>query len=103
MMLAVAIATPLSPCRPSIAQQQRPWNMNLVQFQDLTNQLDVLRRLTGIQIQEQYNVLSAQWLDTGRQADSARFAGYDSPVPRAAGETVEWSISESIQRTCWFP
>jgi len=39
------------------AQQQRGWDVNLVQFQDLTNKLDVLRRLTGIQIQEQYNVL----------------------------------------------
>jgi hypothetical protein len=40
-----------------VAQQQRDWEINLVQFQDLTNKLDVLRRLTGIQIQEQYNVL----------------------------------------------
>jgi hypothetical protein len=39
------------------AQQKRDWDMNLIQFQDLTNQLDVLRRLTGIQIQEQYNIL----------------------------------------------
>jgi hypothetical protein len=39
------------------AQQQRDWEMQLIQFQDLTNKLDVLRRLTGIQIQEQYNVL----------------------------------------------
>jgi hypothetical protein len=40
-----------------VAQQKRDWDVNLVQFQDLTNKLDVLRRLTGIQIQEQYNVL----------------------------------------------
>ncbi len=40
-----------------VAQQQRNWEMHLIQFQDLTNKLDVLRRLTGIQIQEQYNVL----------------------------------------------
>lgn len=39
------------------AQQKRDWDVNLIQFQDLTNKLDVLRRLTGIQIQEQYNVL----------------------------------------------
>ena len=39
------------------AQQKRDWDMNLIQFQDLTNQLDVMRRLTGIQIQEQYNIL----------------------------------------------
>lgn len=38
-------------------QQQRPWEVNLVQFQELTDHLDVLRRLTGIRIQEQYNIL----------------------------------------------
>jgi hypothetical protein len=38
-------------------QQKRDWDVNLIQFQDLTNKLDVLRRLTGIQIQEQYNIL----------------------------------------------
>jgi hypothetical protein len=39
------------------AQQRRPWQVELVQFQELTDQLDVLRKLTGIRIQEQYNVL----------------------------------------------
>lgn len=38
-------------------QQQRPWDINLVQFQELTDHLDVLRRLTGIRIEEQYNIL----------------------------------------------
>jgi len=38
-------------------KQNRPWDVNLVQFQELTDQLDVLRRLTGIRIQEQYNIL----------------------------------------------
>jgi hypothetical protein len=40
-----------------IAQQNRPWQVDLVQFQDLTDRLDVLRKLTGIRIQEQYNTL----------------------------------------------
>jgi hypothetical protein len=40
-----------------IAQQNRPWEVEVVQFQELTDHLDVLRRLTGIRIQEQYNVL----------------------------------------------
>jgi hypothetical protein len=40
-----------------LVQQQRPWQVELVQFQELTDKLDVLRRLTGIRIQEQYNVL----------------------------------------------
>jgi len=38
-------------------QQKKPWDINLVQFQELTDHLDVLRRLTGIRIQEQYNIL----------------------------------------------
>lgn len=37
--------------------QSRPWEINLVQFQDLTDRLDVLRKLTGIRIQQQYNIL----------------------------------------------
>jgi len=40
-----------------ISQQQRDWQVELIQFQDLTDRLDVLRRLTGIRIQQQYNVL----------------------------------------------
>ena len=40
-----------------ISQQKRNWQVHLVQFQDLTDQLDILRKLTGIRIQQQYNIL----------------------------------------------
>jgi 1,2-diacylglycerol 3-beta-galactosyltransferase len=40
-----------------LAQQHRAWQVELVQFQELTDKLDVLRRFTGIRIQEQYNVI----------------------------------------------
>src|SRR5271156_6611033 len=40
-----------------ITQQGRPWLVELVQFQELTDHLDVLRKLTGIRIQEQYNII----------------------------------------------
>jgi 1,2-diacylglycerol 3-beta-galactosyltransferase len=43
--------------RTMIAQQERNWDVQLVQFQDLTDRLDVLRKLTGIRIQQQYNIL----------------------------------------------
>jgi 1,2-diacylglycerol 3-beta-galactosyltransferase len=39
------------------AQQQRDWKIELIQFQELTDKLDVLRKLTGIRIQEQYNIM----------------------------------------------
>jgi glycosyl transferase family 28 len=38
-------------------EQPRDWQVELVQFQDLTDRLDVLRKLTGIRIQQQYNIL----------------------------------------------
>src|SRR5258708_37114129 len=40
-----------------VEQQQRAWDVELVQFQELTDKLDILRKVTGIRIQEQYNVL----------------------------------------------
>ena len=40
-----------------IEQQGWGWQVELTQFQELTDQLDVLRKLTGIRIQEQYNTL----------------------------------------------
>ena len=44
------------------AQQGRAWQVELVQFQDLTDRLDVLRKLTGIRIQQQYNrMLQSGW------------------------------------------
>ncbi|GAC1621720.1 MAG: glycosyltransferase [Candidatus Acidiferrum sp.] len=38
-------------------EQQRPWQLELIQFQSLSDRLDVLRQLTGIRIEEQYNTL----------------------------------------------
>ena len=43
--------------RDMAATQKRDWDVELVQFQDITNRLDVLRKVTGIQIQEQYNII----------------------------------------------
>src|SRR5260370_9530186 len=40
-----------------ISQQQRDWQLQLVQFQDLTDRLDVLRKFTGIHIQQQNNIM----------------------------------------------
>jgi 1,2-diacylglycerol 3-beta-galactosyltransferase len=37
--------------------QNRDWRVELVQFQELTDRLDVLRKVTGIRIQEQYNTI----------------------------------------------
>src|SRR3979411_1702629 len=40
-----------------ISEQNRDWQVELIQFQNLTDRLDMLRKLTGIRIQQQYNIL----------------------------------------------
>ena len=43
--------------RTVIAQLHPDWQLQLIQFQDLTDRLDVLRKFTGIRIQQQYNIM----------------------------------------------
>ena len=50
-----------------VAQQHRPWRVELIQFQEVTDQLDALRKLTGIRIQEQYNILLRKGWTLGTQ------------------------------------
>jgi hypothetical protein len=43
-------------------EQKRPWDMQLLNLQDLLDQLDFVRRFTGIRIQEVYNsMLRSGW------------------------------------------
>jgi 1,2-diacylglycerol 3-beta-galactosyltransferase len=37
--------------------QQRPWNVELLNLQELLDQLDVLKKITGIRIQDGYNLI----------------------------------------------
>src|SRR5215469_11556243 len=50
-----------------VAEQHRPWQVELIQFQEVTDQLDALRKLTGIRIQEQYNILLRNGWTLGSQ------------------------------------
>lgn len=50
-----------------ISRQQRDWQVELIQFQDLTDRLDILRKLTGIRIQQQYNILLQNGWTLGSQ------------------------------------
>jgi hypothetical protein len=48
--------------RGTLTTQDHPWDVTLLDTQDLLDPLDVLRRLTGIQIQETYNqILRRGW------------------------------------------
>ncbi|MBL8174258.1 MAG: galactosyldiacylglycerol synthase [Bryobacterales bacterium] len=40
-----------------IAAEGRPWNVRLVNFQDVLDELDVFRKITGIRLQDIYNLI----------------------------------------------
>lgn len=40
-----------------IEQQNRPWNVRLVNLQEVLDELDVFRKLTGVRLQDHYNQL----------------------------------------------
>ncbi|MGA8154299.1 MAG: glycosyltransferase [Terriglobales bacterium] len=40
-----------------LARQERPWEVQLLDVQELLDPLDVLRRLTGVRIQDTYNLI----------------------------------------------
>jgi hypothetical protein len=49
-----AAATALSEV---IGQQQRPWNLRLLNIQELLNSIDIVRKTTGIPFQDVYNLM----------------------------------------------
>lgn len=45
-----------------IEREERPWNVRLVNLQELLDELDIIRKLTGVRVQDQYNkLLKSGW------------------------------------------
>src|SRR5438045_3924774 len=40
-----------------VRQQQRPWEMRMTNLQELLDEVDIFRRLTGVRLQDIYNLL----------------------------------------------
>jgi len=83
-----------------ISQQNRGWQVELVQFQELTDHLDVLSQVTGIRIQEQYNTLLRNGWTLVRRNCFA-FCRRRSGFSRTAGEFAGRLFSEKVNGDCW--
>lgn len=44
----------------AIEQQQRPWNVRLVNLQEVLDSLDVFRKITGVRLEDLYNLILAK-------------------------------------------
>lgn len=51
--------------RTVIEQQERPWNVRLVNLQEILDPLDVFRKLTGVRLQDLYNKMLAKGATLG--------------------------------------
>ncbi len=43
--------------KDSLAEQEHPWEITLLNIQDLLDPLDLIRRATGLRIQDTYNLI----------------------------------------------
>ncbi len=73
-----------------IAQQQRPWDLRLVNLQELLDPLDVFRKITRIRLQDLYNHMLAKDLTLGA-AQALKFVHavirmYHGPAARLLAE-----------------
>src|SRR6266849_6080458 len=41
----------------AIAGQQRPWDVRLVNLQELLDEMDIFRKVTGLRLQDVYNLM----------------------------------------------
>ena len=57
-----------------IEQQGRPWEIRLVNLQEVLDPLDVFRKLTGIRLQDIYNLMLAKGWTLGRAGVSRKHA-----------------------------
>ena len=72
-------------------QQERPWQVRLVNLQEVLDPIDIVRRLTGIRIQDTYNfMLRKGWTVGSAQMLKALHACirlYDRPIVRVLEKT----------------
>jgi len=48
-----------------IEQQKRPWNVRLINLQEVLHSLDIFRKVTGIRLEDIYNLMLAKGLTLG--------------------------------------
>src|SRR5689334_15708644 len=77
-----------------IRQQQRSWDVRLRNIQDMLDSIDVVRKLTGIQMQEVYNIMLRRgWtLGTAQMIPPMHLAirmFHDSEVQAIAGQWLK--------------
>ena len=86
---------------PSEAQQ-RPWEVHLTNLQELLDALDILKKYAGIRIEDFYNWMLRQRLDTRQRSADESVAVCDSVVS-CGRRCACWSALERDRsRTWWF-
>jgi hypothetical protein len=86
--------------KSTLSSQEHPWDVTLLDFQELLDPLDLIRRATGLCIQDTYNlILRKGWTRFTPQllvVLQGTIRVYHSPIVKRCALT-----GRSIQRTWW--
>src|ERR1041385_1160681 len=79
-----------------IEQQQRPWNVNLVNLQEVLDSMDIFRKVTGVRLQDVYNKMLARGWTLGAAQGLAAMHGLIRLYHRQAVRLLTdlWSKSQ---------
>ncbi len=73
----------------AIQAQQRPWEVQLTNLQELLDPLDIVKKYAGIRIQDVYNTMLRTRLDARKSAAAEGVAAGDSALSPADGRLLE--------------
>ena len=103
-MPAEGIAAPPMRCAKWPGARKRPWDMQMMNLQELLDEMDVFRKITGIRLQDIYNLMLRRGWTLGSAAAAAGDARRDPPLPSASRcKLLENYWQERSSRTWSFP
>ena len=85
-----------------IEQQRRPWEVRLVNLQELLDPLDIFRKYTGIRMQDIYNLLLKKGWTLGSPQLIVADARADSAFIIAIRSACCSSFGRKTGRIWWF-
>ena len=68
-----------------IQQKDLPWEVNLMNLQELLDSMDVFRKVTRIRLQDLYNLMLKKGWTLGSGPVARRHARRNPPLPRSDG------------------
>ena len=85
-----------------VRRQERPWEMQMMNLQELLDEMDVFRKLTGIRLQDLYNLMLRRGWTLGSPALMKGMHGVIRMLHSKQVRLLSDYWRERNSRTWWF-